>query len=75
MDIIEFAEKVCGIKLLEYQKQLLREFVNLPPNERQNLVYGRKGTIRVMPGRHQGKRATMLLLDDYMGEVKDDSLN
>ena len=71
MDIIEFAEKVCGVKLLEYQKQLLREFVKLPPNERPNIVYGRKGTIRVMPGRLQGKRATMLLLDDYMGEVKD----
>ena len=68
MDIVEFVEKVCGVKLLEYQKQLLREFIKLPPNERQNLVYGRKGNIRVMPGRMQGKRATMLLLDDYIGE-------
>lgn len=74
MDIVEFVEKVCGIKLLEYQKQLLREFVKLSPNERQNIVYGRKGTIRVMPGRCQGKRATMLIFDDYMGEAKDDSL-
>ena len=67
MDIVEFVEKVCCIELLEYQKQLLREFEKRPTVEQ-------KPHIRVMPGRLQGKRATMRIFDDYMGEAKDDSL-
>lgn len=71
MDIVEFVEKVCGVKLPEWQKQLVRKFADLSPGERQ-IMYDRNVYIRVMPGRLQGKRATMLIFDDYMGEVKDE---
>ena len=30
MDIVEFAEKIIGIKLFEHQKKLLKEFEKLP---------------------------------------------
>lgn len=33
-DIVEFAEKHCGIELLECQKELLRKVEQLPPGER-----------------------------------------
>ena len=33
-DIVEFAEKYCGVKLLECQKELLRKIEHLPPGER-----------------------------------------
>ena len=71
MDIVEFVEKVWDVKLPEWQKQLLRKFADLSPGERQ-IMYNRNVYIRVMPGRLQGKRATMLIFDDYMGEVKDE---
>lgn len=34
LDIVEFAEKYCGVKLLECQKELLRKIEQLPPGER-----------------------------------------
>lgn len=43
MDICEFAEKVYGVKLLEYQKQLLKQFADLPKGS--TIVMGRKGPI------------------------------
>lgn len=43
MDICEFAEKVYGVKLLEYHKQLLKQFADLP--EGSTIVMGRKGLI------------------------------
>ena len=72
MDIIEFTETVCGIKLLEYEKELLREF------ERGLRVVPRKYNVESsknvnLPQNNQrGLRATMLIFDDYMGEVKDE---
>lgn len=30
MDIVEFAERVCNIELLDYQKILLRKFSEIP---------------------------------------------
>lgn len=43
MDIAEFVEKVCGIKLLQYQKEMIQSFANLP--EGSCIVMGRKGPI------------------------------
>lgn len=42
-DIVEFVEKVYGIKLLEYQKELIRSIARLPEGSR--IVMGRKGPI------------------------------
>lgn len=43
MDICEFAEKVCNIKLLEYQKEMLKRYADLPKGS--TIVMGRKGPI------------------------------
>lgn len=43
MDIVEFAERVIGVELLEYQRQLLRTFAALPEGSR--IVMGRRGPI------------------------------
>lgn len=47
MDIVEFAEKVLGIKLLEYQKEMLRKMEELPRDAQ--LVAGRRGFILLVP--------------------------
>lgn len=45
MDIVEFAERVFGVELLEYQKQLLRTFAALPEGSR--IVMGRRGPVLI----------------------------
>ena len=50
MDIVEYAEKVFGIELLEYQKILLRKLSLLPKDSR--LIYGVDGRIHVVPKDH-----------------------
>lgn len=43
MDIVEFVEKICGIQLFEYQKEMLRKFSKFP--EDSVIVMGRHGPI------------------------------
>ena len=47
MDIVEFAEKVCNIELLESQKILLRKLSSLPEGSR--IIYGFDGRYHVVP--------------------------
>lgn len=37
MNIVEFAENICGVKLLPYQKEVLKKINDLPPGSK--LVY------------------------------------
>lgn len=46
MDVVEFAEKVLNIKLLEYQKVMLRKMEKLPRNAQ--IVAGRRGFIMLV---------------------------
>lgn len=39
----EYIEKLLGIELLEYQKQLINKIAELP--RKSNIVYGRNGKI------------------------------
>ena len=43
MDIIEFVEKVSGLKLLDCQKELVKSYADLP--EGSTIVMGRRGPI------------------------------
>lgn len=45
MDVVEFSEKVLGIKLLEYQKVMLRKMEKLSRDAQLELVAGRRGFI------------------------------
>ena len=49
MDVVEFAEKVIGIELLEYQKVILMEMEKLPRDAQ--LVAGRRGFILLAPNK------------------------
>lgn len=40
MDIVEYVERIWDIKLLEYQKALLRKFAELPEEKRMSIRYG-----------------------------------
>jgi tRNA A37 N6-isopentenylltransferase MiaA len=53
MDIVEFAEKVCGMELLEYQKESLRRMHELSS----------KGRIYILPRRTGG---SYIYIDDTM---------
>ena len=44
MDIVEFAEKVCNVELLEYQKEFLRKMHEVSS----------KGRIYILPKRNGG---------------------
>lgn len=56
-DIVEFAEKHCGIELLECQKELLRKVEQLPPGER----------LVVMPPRRQLYFDELQLMTEILG--------
>lgn len=71
MDIVEFVEKVCGVQLLEYQKQLVKKLASIPKDERR-FMYGRRGFIYVLPKQdnkpipyQQGLRAKICIVDEY----------
>lgn len=34
MDILEFAEKVIGVELYEWQKKILKELASIPPDRK-----------------------------------------
>ena len=55
MDIVEFAEKVCGMELLEYQKEFLRRTHELSS----------KGKIYILPRRTGG---SYIYIDETMRE-------
>lgn len=57
MDIIEFAEKVCGIELLPYQKEFLKKLESLPRDQK----------LICLPGRH-GRRLTMDIIERFEKE-------
>lgn len=61
MDIIEFIEKVYGIELLDYQKETIKAFADLP--EGSTIVMGRNGPVildkdgkRIQPKRKEQTR-------------------
>lgn len=60
MDIVEYAEKVCDVKLLESQKILLRKMSSLPKDSM--IVYGRYGRIYIVP-KKKTKGAELKWLD------------
>ena len=43
MDIVEFAENICGVKLFEYQKEFLRKMNELRSDGKIYLLLGRRG--------------------------------
>lgn len=63
MDIIEFAEKICGIELLPYQKELLKKFESLPKGER----------FICFPPRC-GKRLTLDIIERFEKEKQNDHI-
>ena len=56
-DIVEFAEKYCGVKLLECQKELLRRIEQLPTGER----------IVVLPHKRQLYFCSMQIMSKILG--------
>ena len=75
MDVIEYVEKILGIRLFEYQKQLIKELSNMPRGGLQ-YMYGRRGFIYVVPrdettkplqNYQRGLRARMHIVDDFRG--------
>lgn len=70
MDPVEFIEKVLGVQLLEYQKQLVKKLASIPKDERR-FIYGRRGFIYVIPKTEnkpvtyqRGLRAKVHIIDD-----------
>ena len=53
MDFVEFIEEIYGIELLQYQKELLRRYADLPEGSR--IAMGRDGPILLDK---DGKRIT-----------------
>lgn len=47
MDIVDFAEKIIGINLLECQKELLRSFEKVPRDRM--IINSRRGYMIVVP--------------------------
>lgn len=61
MGIIEFIEKIYGIELLDYQKEMIKAFADLP--EGSTIVMGRNGPVildkdgkRIRPKRKEQTR-------------------
>lgn len=53
MDIIEFVEKICGVRLLEYQKEFLRmhEKACKEFGGDYKIILGRKGNVYMVAGK------------------------
>lgn len=47
MDVVEYAEKIWGVELLEYQKQMLRNFACIPRDAK--IINTRLGIALVIP--------------------------
>ena len=63
MDIIEFAEKICGIELLPSQKEFLKKLESMPRDQR----------IIWLPPRH-GKRLTLDIIERFEKEKQNDHI-
>lgn len=71
MDIVEFAEKVSGLELLESQKQLLRKMQEID-SDNFRIIISRQGCMMVVPksehktihNKQRGLRTKLLLVDD-----------
>ena len=48
MDIVEFAEKIMHIELMDYQKTYLRAFEKLRGSGKVHIVTGRDGRIYIL---------------------------
>ena len=58
MDIVEFAEKACGCKLLPYQQELLLRLNELRRDGKIYIVYGPKGQIHIFTDKEQKDEQT-----------------
>lgn len=77
MDIIEYAEKICGYELPSWQKELLRRVDSLPQDHK--LVYclvQRRWVIAkeseltkssIIPFSHKGYHPRICIINDIMG--------
>ena len=54
IDIVEFTEKLLGIELLEYQKNMLRKMAELPKDSK--IVMDRRGRWVVVPVKKEEKK-------------------
>ena len=57
MDIIEFVEKCCGVKLLEWQKEYLRRYKS--PDESE------QPSNQIVPQEHDGLRTSISFIDEW----------
>lgn len=74
MDIIEFAEKVCGCKLMIWQKELLRYIDSLPRDCKLVYCLGRRRWViakeselsktSIVPFSHKGYHSRICLVDE-----------
>lgn len=64
MDIVEFIEEILGIKLLDFQKETIKVFANLP--EGFHVVMGRNGPYILDK---DGKRITKGVVNDGSKEI------
>jgi hypothetical protein len=49
MDVIEFVEKVCGLQLLDYQKEFLRKMQSVSRDGDYHMLQLRSGRIVIIP--------------------------
>lgn len=78
MDIVEFAEKVCGCELTSWQKELLRQFDSLPRNCKLVYCLGRRrwaiakeselSKTSIVPFPHKGHRSRICIIDETLNE-------
>lgn len=50
MDIVEYAEKLCGRQLFEWEKRLLKELSIKPRDTRLYMIIGRRGDMCICNG-------------------------
>lgn len=74
MDIIEFAEKVCGCNLVAWQKELLKRIDSLPKDYKLVYCLGRRrwaltkeselSQTSIVPFSHNGYQSRICLIDE-----------
>lgn len=72
MDIVEYTEKVYGVRLMEYQKRLIRKMAELKAED-VRVVYGRRGSAAVVvpkPEDKNGLKCRVMFVDDISKEEK-----
>ena len=76
MDIIEYAEKVCGCELTSWQKELLRQVDSLPRDHRLVYCLGQRrwmitkeselSKTSIVPFPHKGYHSRICIVDDIV---------